>query len=140
MAKDVPRGTRAEVEVVVEFKHTLAAYHEQLPPVLSTPYMIAFMEHACFLAQQPYCEEGEITVGTAIHVDHRAPSIVGQKITADATLEAVDGRFYIYRVTARNEQQQIGSGTVHRAVVRVENLVIIYLTHKPFWHIVHLYR
>jgi predicted thioesterase len=54
-------------------------------------------------------------------VDHRAPTTVGQRIFVDATLESVDGRFFIFRVTARNEREQIGSGTVHRTVVNVEN-------------------
>jgi fluoroacetyl-CoA thioesterase len=121
MARSVPIGTRAEAEIVIEFKHTLSSYNSKLPPVLSTPHMIGFMEHVCLIAQEPYCEEGEITVGTAIHVDHRAPTTIGQRIFVDATLESVDGRFFIYRVSARNEQQQIGSGTVHRTVVNLEN-------------------
>jgi len=121
MARPVPIGTRAETELVVEFKHTLAAYNSKLPPVLSTPHMIGFMEHTCLVAQEPYCDHGEITVGTSIHVDHRAPTTVGQRIFVEATLESVEGRFFIFRVSARNERQQIGSGTVHRTVVNVEN-------------------
>jgi predicted thioesterase len=38
-------------------------------------------------------------------------------------LERIDGRFFIYRVTARNKQQPIGSGTVHRAVVNVKRFL-----------------
>src|SRR5205814_4295776 len=117
MAKDIPIATRAEVSQVVEHKHTLAALSPELPPVLATPWMIGWMEYACYQAQKPYCEDGESTVGTAIHVDHRAPTPIGQKVIAEAVLERIDGRFFIYRVTARNEQQPIGSGTVHRAVV-----------------------
>jgi fluoroacetyl-CoA thioesterase len=123
MARPVPIGTRAEISHIVEFKHTLASHTEELPPVLSTPWMIAWMEHACLIAQQPYCDEGEVTVGTAIHIDHRAPATIGQRVVADAVLQKMDGRFYIYRVTARNEQQQIAFGTVHRAVVNVANFM-----------------
>ena len=81
--------------------------------------MIGWMEFACFEAQKPYCDEGEATVGTAIHVDHRAPTGVGELVTAEAVLERIEGRFFVYRVSARNERQPIGSGTVHRAVVNV---------------------
>jgi fluoroacetyl-CoA thioesterase len=81
--------------------------------------MIGWMESACLQAQKPFCEEGEITVGTAIHVDHRAPTMVGETVIAEAVLERVEGRFFIYRVSARNMRQPIGSGTVHRAVVNV---------------------
>ena|SRR5579872_43487 len=119
MAIEIPIGTRAEVTHVVEERHTLAAVSPELPLVLATPWMIGWMEFACFQAQLQYCEEGEVTVGTAIHVEHRAPTTVGQSVTAEAVLEKIDGRFFIYRVSARNAQQPIGSGTVHRAVVNV---------------------
>src|SRR5438552_17054027 len=72
MAKDVPIGTRAEVTQIVEHKHTLSALGAELPPVLATPCMIGWMEYACYQAQQPFCDDGETTVGTAVHVDHRA--------------------------------------------------------------------
>jgi len=123
MAKDVPIGTRAEVTEIVEHRHTLAAYSPNLPPVLATPWMIAWMEHACYEAQKAFCDDDETTVGTAIHVDHRAPTSIGQRVAADATLERIEGRFFIFRVTARNEQQPIGSGTVHRAVVNVKKFM-----------------
>jgi fluoroacetyl-CoA thioesterase len=123
MAKDVPIGTRAEVIHAVEHRHTLAALSSDLPAVLATPWMIGWMEYACYQAQIPFCEDGETTVGTAIHVDHRAPTTIGQKVIAEAVLERIDGRFFVYRVSARNEQQPIGSGTVHRAVVNVRKFM-----------------
>jgi fluoroacetyl-CoA thioesterase len=123
MPKAIPLGTRAEVRYTVEFRHTLAALHDILPPVLATPWMIGWMEQACYVAQEPFCEPGEVTVGTAIHVDHRAPTTVGQAVIADAVLEGIDGRFFIYRVSARSDQGVIGAGTVHRAVVNVEKFM-----------------
>lgn len=119
MLPGIPIGTRAEVTNRVEHRHTLAAVRPELPLVLATPWMIGWMEFACFEAQQPFCGEGETTVGTAIHVEHRAPTTVGELVTAEAVLEKVEGRFFIYRVSARNARQPIGSGTVHRAVVNV---------------------
>lgn len=117
MAKEIPIGTRGEARQSVEFQHTLTAHHPQLPPVYSTPDMIRLMEVAAFHALQPYCEDGEITVGTAIDVEHRAASGVGATIEAQAVLESFDGRFYVLRVSARDDSQEIGRGTVTRAVV-----------------------
>lgn len=119
MAKAMPIGARVTVEETVELKHTLTAHHPELPPVYSTPDMIRLMETAAFHALQPYCEGDEITVGTAIHVEHRAASGIGARIQAEAVLEAFDGRFYSVRVTARDDVQEIGRGTVNRAVVSV---------------------
>jgi len=123
MAKEIPIGIRGTAEETVEFKHTLTAHHPQLPPVYSTPDMIRLMETAAFLALQQYCEGDEITVGTAIHVEHRAASGIGAKIRAEAVLESFDGRFYKVRVTAWDDVQEIGRGTVDRAVVSVGKFV-----------------
>ena len=119
MAKETPIGARGEAEETVEFKHTLTAYHPELPLVYSTPDMIRLMETAAFNALQPYCEGDEITVGTSINVEHRVASGIGARIRAEAVLESFDGRFYIVRVTARDDVQEIGRGTVSRAVVSV---------------------
>ena len=117
MAKEIPIGASGEARQSVEFQHTLTAHHPQLPPVYSTPDMIRLMEVAAFQALQPYCEDGEITVGTAIDIEHRAASGVGATIEAEAVLESFDGRFYVLRVSARDDSQEIGRGTVTRAVV-----------------------
>jgi len=91
----------------------------ELPPVYSTPDMIRLMETAAFHALQPYCEGDEITVGTSINIQHRAASGIGAHIRAEAALESFDGRFFTLRVTARDDVQEIGQGTVGRAVVSV---------------------
>src|ERR1700720_378101 len=123
MAKAMPIGARATMEEIVEFKHTLTAHHPELPPVYSTPDMIRLMETAAFHALQPYCEGDEITVGTSINIQHRAASGIGAHIQAEATLESFDGRFYTLRVTARDDVQEIGQGTVGRAVVSIGKFV-----------------
>jgi fluoroacetyl-CoA thioesterase len=119
MPKQIPIGARGEAHETVEFKHTLTAHHPDLPPVYSTPDMIRLMETAAFHALHPYCEGDEISVGTSINIQHRAASGIGAHIQAEATLESFDGRFYLLRVTARDDIQEIGQGTVGRAVVSI---------------------
>ncbi len=99
MAKPIPIGTRAEVEKRVEFKNTLTAWREELPPVLSTPNMIGWMEAAGFEALLPFCEGDEVSVGTAINVIHRAATGIGATVKCEAVLEEFDGRFYTFRVS-----------------------------------------
>ncbi|HEX2598798.1 MAG TPA: hotdog domain-containing protein, partial [Terriglobales bacterium] len=112
-----------EAHETVEFEHTLTSHHPELPAVYSTPDMIRLMETAAFHALQPYCERGEITVGTAINVEHRAACGIGANIKAEASLESINGRFYVLRVTARDLTQEIGRGTVSRAVVEVTRFI-----------------
>jgi predicted thioesterase len=123
MAKIAPSGARAEMEETVAFEHTLTAHLASLPPVYSTPDMIRLMETAAFRALQPYCEGDEITVGTSIHVEHRAASGIGTRVKAEAVVESFDGRFYSVRVSASDGTQEIGRGTVGRAVVSMEKFL-----------------
>jgi len=86
--------------------------------------MIELMEFACYQALQPYAEGDEITVGTAIRVDHVAATRVGTVVKAEAVMESFDGRFYQMRVRAWQENgagtvTEIGRGTVGRAFVSV---------------------
>jgi predicted thioesterase len=48
---------------------------------------------------------------------------VGARIKAEAVLESLNGRFYVLQVTARDDVQEIGRGTVTRAVVSVEKFL-----------------
>jgi len=123
LARPIPIGVRGEATETVAFEHTLTSRNSKLPPVYSTPDMIRLMEIAAFQALQPYCEGDEITVGTSINVEHRAASNIGAHIKAEAVLEAFDGRFYTFRVTARDDVREIGRGTVGRAVVSVGKFV-----------------
>jgi fluoroacetyl-CoA thioesterase len=123
LAREIPIGARGEAEETVEFRHTLTSQHPELPTVYSTPDMIRLMETASFRALQPYCEGDEITVGTSINIEHRAASGIDTRVRAEAVLESFDGRFYLLRVTARDDAQEIGRGTVGRAVVSIGKFV-----------------
>ncbi|MGA2903786.1 MAG: hotdog domain-containing protein [Candidatus Korobacteraceae bacterium] len=117
MAKPVPLGTRGEVERRVKFQHTLSAGRPELPPVLSTPHLVAWMETAGFEALLPFCEADEVSVGTAINVIHRAPTGIGAAVKCEAVLESVNGRFLTFRVSAHNGSEVIAYGTIGRAIV-----------------------
>jgi fluoroacetyl-CoA thioesterase len=121
--KPIPLGVKGAASEIVQFENTLTFRHPELPPVYSTPDMIRLMETAAFHALQPYCQEGEITVGTAINIEHRAASGIGAKVEAEAVLESFDGKFYVLRVSARDGRQEIGRGTVTRAAVKVDSFL-----------------
>ncbi len=123
MPKLIPIGTRGEARETVEFKHTLASHHEMLPPVYSTPDMVRLMETAAFRAMHPFCEQGELTVGTHINIEHRAASSIGAEMVAEAVVESFDGRFYTLRVSVRDEEREVGRGTVGRAIINVNQFM-----------------
>ncbi len=118
MAQKVPIGSSGAIEETVQHHHTLNHHDPKLPPIFSTPNMIALMEQAAALAMAPFADAGEISVGTAINIEHRAATMIGAKVKADAVLESQNGRFYVFRVTAHNGEKEIGRGTVTRAFVK----------------------
>ena len=131
MAKTVPIGARGTSEERVKFENTLTAHHHELPPVYSTPDMIRLMETAWFHALGPFCEEGEISVGTAINVEHRAPSGLNSVVKASAEVESFDGRFYVLRVEATADAKKIGAGTITRAIVQTDRFLEKFGIAKP---------
>ena len=117
MSKQLPLGIHGQAETTVKHEHTLSHHEKTLPPILSTPDMIGLMEWAAASAMLPFCDEGEISVGTAINIEHRAPTGVGALVKTEAVLESTPGRFYVVRVSAHNGVEEIGRGTVTRTFV-----------------------
>jgi predicted thioesterase len=131
MVKQVPIGAKGAAEERVQYEHTLTAHHHQLPPVYSTPDMIRLMETAGFYALQPFCEPGEISVGTAVNIEHRAPAGINAVVHATAEVEAVDGRFYRFRVAAHEGKRELGAGTITRTIIRVDDFLEKHDIPKP---------
>lgn len=127
MAKQVPLGVRGTAEERVEFEHTLTYYNPELPQVYSTPHMIGLMETAAYNALKPFCDDGEISVGTAINIEHRAAATIGAVVKAAAELQSMEGRFFVFRVTAvsvdGHGEIELGRGTVTRAIVNRAKLM-----------------
>lgn len=93
-----------------------------LPQVFATPMMITAMENAALNAIRSYLEPGETAVGTAVDVRHLAATPVGHEVTAEAEVTGVDGRRVMFRVSARDEKEEIGRGTHERMVVDMRRL------------------
>jgi fluoroacetyl-CoA thioesterase len=93
-----------------------------LPPVFSTPVMIAAMENAALNAVRQYLDAGESAVGTAVNIRHLAATPVGQTVTAEAVVTKAEGRHLWFDVTARDEIEEIGNGKHERMVVDVRRI------------------
>ena len=89
--------------------------------VLSTPAMIAMMEHTASQLVHPRLPDGKATVGFEVCVKHVAGASKGTGCTARARLdEIVDGRKlrFAVEVTAA-DGRTIGVGTHERRIVDV---------------------
>ena len=93
-----------------------------LPPVLATPVMIMAMENAALNALKPYLGPGESALGTAVDVRHVAATPVGSRIVAEAEVTAVEGRRIAFKLSARDEIEEIGHGTHERRLVTLSRI------------------
>jgi fluoroacetyl-CoA thioesterase len=87
--------------------------------VLSTPGMIAMMEHTASKLVYPALEDGKATVGFEVNVRHVGAAQPGDKCTAHARLEEIaDGRKlrFSVEVTAQ-DGRTIGVGKHERRVI-----------------------
>ena len=88
--------------------------------VYATPMMIALIENCAAACVQDELPEGDTTVGTLINVSHVAATPCGMKVTATATLTAIDGRQLTCHVKAEDECGLIGEGEHQRVIVHTD--------------------
>lgn len=119
----IPMGLRGTCAITVRAEHLASQFKDAiLPPVLATPIMVLIMENAALNAVRDYFEPGETAVGTKISVEHRAATPIGHWVKAEAEVIEVDGRRIRFKVTARDETEEIGAGTHERMVVNLGRL------------------
>jgi fluoroacetyl-CoA thioesterase len=122
--KEIPVGARGTFTLEVKAEHLANRFKDAtLPPVLATPVMIMVMENAALNAIKAYLEPGESAVGTRIDIRHLAATPIGMRVTGDAEVTRVDGRRLEFRVRARDDTEEIGTGTHERMIVDVARLL-----------------
>ncbi len=110
----------AEATVTVTVTADMLATFEVLGPVhplYATWSMVRHMELACRTLILPYLEPEEDAVGYRISVTHLAPTGPGDRVTARARLQAIEGRRIVCAVEAYNSREKIGEGTQVQVLV-----------------------
>jgi predicted thioesterase len=113
-------GTTGEQRFVVEPSHAIDFADSTMPAVLSTPWLIWFLEHAARQAVLPFLASGESTVGTYVEVHHSAPTPVGQTVTCLARVVRAEGTTITFQLEARDGHERIARGYHRLQVIRVE--------------------
>jgi ribosomal-protein-alanine N-acetyltransferase len=116
-------GREATVADTVNECNTAAVVGSGTLDVYATPMMIMVMEQAACKALTDALDAGQTTVGTAINVEHTAPSPIDAPITVTATIKRVEGRKITFDVSARDEKGEIGRGTHERVIVDAQRFM-----------------
>ena len=116
-------GSSFESTFVVEESHAVSLAPGELPPVLSSPSLIWYLEHAALDLMKPSLEAGELTVGTYVEMEHLAASRIGEAITCRARVVHADGPAVSFQIEAVNaDGVQVARGLHRRRVVQAARL------------------
>jgi fluoroacetyl-CoA thioesterase len=113
--KDIPLGQGHTMEFVPEERHTASVVGNA--EVVSTPALIGFLEQTSHRAILPFVEEGEVSVGTRVEVDHLAAAFLGSPVVAATKVVAVEGRRITFEIEARQGDKLVMKGRHGRAIV-----------------------
>ncbi|HEV2631152.1 MAG TPA: thioesterase family protein [Pseudolabrys sp.] len=121
--RPIPVGAKGTFTLRVMPGHLANQFKDAiLPQVFATPMMVTIVENAALNAIRDYLEPGESAVGTIVNIKHLAATPVGHQVTATAEVTKVDGRRIEFTVSARDEIEEIGTGTHERMVVDMARL------------------
>jgi predicted thioesterase len=113
----VKPGLVGSVSLLVAEADTSLALHSGDVPVLGTPRVVALAEEATVDAVRSELPAGATTVGYQVQLTHLAPTPVGGKVTAEATLESIEGRRLTFRVSISDARGLVAAGRITRVVV-----------------------
>lgn len=115
----VTPGLQGTAELVVGPEHTAPRVGSGRIAVLATPVMINLIEAAALKAVEHLLPGGHQSLGTDLEVRHIAATPVGMRVTATATVAAIEGRTIKFQVAAHDAVELIGDGRHARVVVNV---------------------
>jgi len=116
-------GLSASVDLVVADVDTAIALRTGEVPVLATPRVVALCEEAAVAALDGRLAPNETSVGMRVQLDHLTPTAVGTTVTAEATLERIEGRRLVFTVSVNDRRGLVAAGKVTRVVVDVQHFL-----------------
>jgi fluoroacetyl-CoA thioesterase len=119
----VKPGLSAAIELVVSDDDTAIAIKSGDVPVLATPRVVALCEEAAVKALLGELAPAETSVGMQVQLDHLAPTGVGHTVSAEATVEKVNGRRVTFTVSVNDERGLVAVGRTTRVIVDIERFI-----------------
>lgn len=123
MTVEIPVGKTHSEQVVVGESNVASAVGSGLVDVFATPMMVALLELAAAKCIEPLLDEGDVSVGTHIDVEHSGATPKGMTVTAAATVTAVDRRKVEFQVVVSDDKGEVGRGSHTRFVVNREKFM-----------------
>lgn len=117
-------GAQARLAHTVTFDDTAVVLGSGDVPVLATSRLIAWCEGATLDVLRPHESDGVTTVAMRVHLDHLKAVSIDAEVTALATLERIEGRRYVFVVSALAPGGQlVAEGRIVRVEVETESFM-----------------
>lgn len=117
MTIDLEPGRSATATMTVTEADTAIALRSGDVPVLGSPRVVALAEEAAVASVAGSLPADRTSVGVTVELEHNAPSRIGEQVSAEATLEVVDGRKLQFAISVRNAGGVEVANVRHRRVV-----------------------
>ncbi|MCD8243631.1 MAG: thioesterase family protein [Parabacteroides sp.] len=114
---EIPVGTTHQESVIVDKTNVASAVGSGLVDVFATPMMVALLELASARCVESYLDDGMVTVGTHVDVEHSGATPIGMKVTAIASVSAFDRRRIDFDIVVMDEVTEVGRGKHTRFAV-----------------------
>jgi fluoroacetyl-CoA thioesterase len=122
MKPSLQAGVSAVKRIVVDRGRTIGFMGEDAR-VYATPALVSDFEYACRDLILEHLDAGEDTVGIEVAVKHLAPTLPDMAVEITVRITGVEGRKVTLEAVAKDEIEEIGTGTHSRFVVDVAKTV-----------------
>jgi fluoroacetyl-CoA thioesterase len=121
MKTTLKTGIAARRQYPVDAERTIDFMGEDAR-VYATPMLVRDIEVTCRDLLLEHLDPGEDSVGTRVEIDHLAPTLLGMKVTIEATLGELKGRAAVFDIVASDGRDTICRGRHGRFIANVEQV------------------
>jgi len=116
MKESLRAGLTHERQITIDRDRTISFMGEE-GRVYATPELVRDIEVTCRELLLQHVDDGEDSVGTAISIQHSAPTPVGMNVWITVEIASVEGRLVNLKISAKDETDPICKGTHSRFIV-----------------------
>ena len=110
-------GLVGTLKFKVESPHLIDFAGGDMPAVLSTPWLIKWLEQTARETLRPLLNDDEASVGMEVDLRHLAPTPLGSMVTCTARVISTEGSTVTFQIEASDQQELIARGVHKRAVI-----------------------
>jgi len=115
-------GRSAKVSRVVK-ESDATGYSDVLNSLMATSAVIGLAMQAAGEAIDPFLPEGYISIARQVEFEHSASTMIGIKVTVEATVTEVQQLYIDLAIKVTDELGEVGHGLIRKSIVHTASLL-----------------